>query len=253
MTTLIGLIAAFAIIVASMTMSGSLFAFVDAPSILIVFGGTIAVTAMSFSLEELQQAPKSLWRLISQPAHDPRRAAQTVLKLSERARKDGVMGLEHVSKALSDDVFLHRAIRLAADSTSPEDIEKILKTESYAISNTHLASINILRRAAEVAPAMGLIGTLVGLVQMLGSLDDPGTIGPAMAIALLTTFYGAMLAHMVFLPLATRAERSARDEALLNSVYTIGATSIGRNENPRRLETLINTVLPPQKRVHYFQ
>jgi chemotaxis protein MotA len=110
----------------------------------------------------------------------------------------------------------------------------------------------VLRRASEVAPAMGLIGTLVGLVQMLGSLSDPSAIGPAMALALLTTFYGAVLGNVVLSPLAAKVERAAEEDALVKTLYTIGAVSIARQENPRRLEMLLNAVLPPGKRIQYF-
>ncbi len=252
MTTLLGLIAGFALVAVAMTMGGSPLAFIDFPSIMIVFGGTAAITAVSFSLNELRDAPRALRHMLTQPRIDPSYAAEIMLRLADRARKDGVLNLEQVSKSMSSDPFLHRAIRLVEDGTSIDDMEKILKTETFAISTMQMNSINILRRAGDVAPAMGLIGTLIGLVQMLGSLDDPSTIGPAMAIALLTTFYGALLAHMVLLPVASRAERTAKEEALLNSVYTIGAASIGRRDNPRHLETLVNTVLPPAKRVQYF-
>lgn len=252
MTALVGLIAGFLLVITAMVMGGAPLAFVDMPAMIIVLGGTVAVTAISFSLEEIRQAPRTLWRMFRDPLADPGKAAATMLKLSERARKDGVFGLEQISRAMSADLFLHRAMRLAADGISPDEIEKILKTETFAVSSMQMNSISILRRAADVAPAMGLIGTLLGLVQMLGSLEDPATIGPAMAVALLTTFYGALLAHMLFLPLAARAERIAREEALLNSVYTIGAAAIGRKDHPRRIETLINTILPPQKRIQYY-
>jgi chemotaxis protein MotA len=99
---------------------------------------------------------------------------------------------------------------------------------------------------------MGLIGTLIGLVQMLGSLDDPSSIGPAMAVALLTTFYGAVLANMVFNPLAGKLERNSHIESTVSQIYTIGAASISRQENPRRLEMMLNTILPPDNRVAFF-
>ncbi|MBT5809419.1 MAG: flagellar motor protein MotA, partial [Rhodospirillaceae bacterium] len=101
-------------------------------------------------------------------------------------------------------------------------------------------------------PAMGLIGTLVGLVQMLGSLSDPSTIGPKMALALLTTFYGAVLSNLVFTPLASKLERNSSDEILINHLHAMAAASIGRQENPRRLEMLLNTILPPGKRIEFF-
>lgn len=252
MTTIVGLITGFALVLFAMMAGGTLTAFVDVASVAIVLGGTAAVTAVSFTLEELRDAPGSLFRILFHPKIDPGEAARTMLRLAERARKDGVLELERFAKTLSSDPFLQKAVRLIVDGIEGGEAEKILKRETFAISTVQMNTINILRRAAEVSPAMGLIGTLVGLVKMLGTLDDPSTIGPAMAIALLTTFYGAMLAHMVFMPLASRAERNAREEALLNSIYATGAASIGRQENPRQLEVIINTILPPAKRIQYF-
>ncbi len=253
MITIAGLIVGFALVVSAMSLGGSPMVFLDPPSALIVLGGTAAITAVSFSLDELTAAPRALWQVLFSQKYDASAAALAVLQLSERARRDGTLELEKASRRLSSDPFLHKAIRLLVDGSNADEVEKILRQETLAVSSLHVKSVSILKRAAEVAPAMGLIGTLVGLVKMLGNLNDPATIGPSMAIALLTTFYGAMLAHMVFLPLATRAERNAREETLLNAVYTMGATSIGRQENPRRLEMLVNTVLPPAKRIQYFR
>jgi chemotaxis protein MotA len=127
-----------------------------------------------------------------------------------------------------------------------------MRKDMNATIGRHQKGANIMKKAGDIAPAMGLIGTLIGLVQMLGNLDDPSSIGPSMAVALLTTFYGAVLANMVFMPLAAKLERNSGEEELLNSVYMVGAVSIGRQENPRRLEMLINSILPPSKRVSYF-
>ncbi|MCK4938737.1 MAG: MotA/TolQ/ExbB proton channel family protein, partial [Rhodospirillaceae bacterium] len=133
-----------------------------------------------------------------------------------------------------------------------EEVEGILRKDMFSTVQRHISSASILRKAAEFAPAMGLIGTLIGLVQMLGNLDDPSTIGPSMAVALLTTFYGAVLANMVFSPMAAKLERNSAEEAMVNNIYVMGASSIGRQENPRRLEMMLNSVLPPSKRVQYF-
>ena len=111
----------------------------------------------------------------------------------------------------------------------------------------------MLRKASEVAPAMGLIGTLVGLVQMLGHLSDPSSIGPGMAIALLTTFYGAILGSMVFSPLAAKLERNAAEEALLNRIYLMTSAAIGSRNHPGRLQLLLNTILPPTDKVHVYE
>ncbi|MCW5732260.1 MAG: MotA/TolQ/ExbB proton channel family protein, partial [Alphaproteobacteria bacterium] len=148
--------------------------------------------------------------------------------------------------------FQRKAMQLAIDGMAPEEMERILRQDAQAIVQRHAKSVSVLRKAAEVAPAMGLIGTLVGLVQMLGNLDDPSAIGPGMALALLTTFYGAVLANMVFAPLAAKLERNSEEEALMNQIFLLAAGSIGRQENPRILETMLNGILPPQARVRIF-
>jgi len=132
-------------------------------------------------------------------------------------------------------------------------VERIMQSELQATTERHARAVGMLRKAAEISPAMGLIGTLVGLVQMLGTLEDPSTIGPSMAVALLTTFYGAILANLVFTPLASKLERNSTEDALMNEMYVMAAASIARQENPRRLEMLLNTVLPPENKIVYFQ
>jgi chemotaxis protein MotA len=153
---------------------------------------------------------------------------------------------------LSAEPFLQRSIGVVADGLPPEEIEGMLVREIEAMADRHARGISVLRRAGEVAPAMGLIGTLVGLVQMLGSLNDPSAIGPSMAIALLTTLYGAFLSSVVLLPLAVKLERNSDDERLMRALAVVGAVSIARQESSRRLEMLLNTMLPPAGRVGRF-
>ncbi|GAK33068.1 flagellar motor protein MotA [Iodidimonas nitroreducens] len=253
MIALFALFSAFGLLAAAVTLGGAPAAFINGAGMLIVVLGTLAVTAISFSGRELAEMPRTLWRLLIEPQRDPALAAITVLKLAERTRKDGLIILKKLMPSLGDSPFLMNACQLILDGSSPEEAESIMQKENHAAANRYLRAIEILRRAGEVAPAMGLIGTLIGLVQMLGSLDDPSAIGPAMAVALLTTLYGAILAHLVFIPLAAKAERMASDEAILNTVYAMGAASMSRQENPRRLEMLINTVLPPTNKVMYFK
>ncbi len=253
MGALLGLLSAFALVIAATAIGGTPAAFVNISGILIVILGTIAVTSISFSPRDILAVPRTIWEILFDAQGDPADAAYTVIQLAERARKDGLLELEKVLPGMTDEPFLGKAVALVVDGNKAEDIEQIMNREAGAIASRHIRTVDILRRAGEISPAMGLIGTLIGLVQMLGNLDDPTTIGPAMAVALLTTFYGAILAHMVFIPLATKAERNSSEEVLLNSVYAMGVASIGRRENPRRLEMLINTILPPAKRVRYFE
>jgi chemotaxis protein MotA len=151
-----------------------------------------------------------------------------------------------------DDAFLHKGLTLAIDGHSGAEVEAIMMHDLNAAAERQAIGVGVLRRAAEYAPAMGLIGTLIGLVQMLSHLDDPAAIGPSMAVALLTTFYGAVLANLVLAPLAAKLERHGADDILLNRIFVMGTVSISRQENPRRLEILFNSVLPPSRRVQYF-
>ena len=251
MTTL-GLILGFAMLGTAILLGGSVDAFIDSRAMLIVFAGTFAVTAVSFSIEDIFRTQRILMKSLMRGPRDASGAAHQVLDLAETARRKGVLALQDLIPELGRYPFLARGLQLATDGLPGDQVERIMRQEMMATAERHNRGVAVLYRAADVAPAMGLIGTLVGLVQMLGRLEDPATIGPSMAVALLTTFYGAVLANMVFTPLATKLEKNAAEERSLNEVYVLGVTSIGRQENPRRLEILINTVLPPSKRVSYF-
>lgn len=250
--TVIGLSGGLLLIGVAMFLGGSIGGFVDLPALLIVILGTLAVTSISFNLSDLARARKVMLKSLLSISRDPRETATGSLQIAERARKDGVLSLQDFLDDGRGDRFLSRGLRLVVDGAPAQEAENVMRTELHAIADRHNKGADILRRAAEVAPAMGLIGTLVGLVQMLGNLDDPSAIGPAMAVALLTTFYGAVLGNMVFAPLATKLERKSDEEALLNEIYLLAITSIARQESPRRLEVLLNTILPPAKRISYF-
>lgn len=250
--TLGGALGAFFVIGAAMVLGGSPNSFVDIPALLIVFGGTFLVTTISYSLEEVVRAQGIMLRAVVYHSETAVEAARRMLYVADRARHEGPLILESSVKNAHSGRFLTQAIGLVADGLPAEEIEQMLARESHATRERHVRSAGVLRRAGEVAPAMGLIGTLVGLVQMLGNLDDPSTIGPSMAVALLTTFYGAILANMVFNPLASKLERNSEIELMVNQIYTIGVASVSRQENPRRLEMIINTILSPAQRVSYF-
>lgn len=252
LATVIGLVVGFGLVGAAIFIGGSAGAFVDAPSVLIVIGGTFAITTVSFSLGEIIKGQGLMLKAVFGKAHDPAAAALQVLELADLARKNGVLGMQESLKNLDDLPFLQKGLAMVVDGTPGDEVEKVMRQEIRGMSARHAKSVSILQRAGAVSPAMGLIGTLVGLVQMLGNLDDPNSIGPSMAVALLTTLYGAILANMVFNPLAGKLERNSAEEQLLMNVFALGAGSIGRQENPRRLEILINTLLPPAKRVQFF-
>lgn len=251
--TLVGLGAAVGVIVVAMTAGGSLRAFLDPPSLIVVLGGTLAVTTASFSLGDVVQAWRHAAGTLALATHDPQAVGRQVLLLAEAARRAGPETLKGVLPELRHEPFLQRSVGLVVEGLPPDDIERMLTGEVEASGAARIKSAAVLRRASEVAPAMGLIGTLVGLVHMLGGLNDPAAIGPAMALALLTTFYGAVLGNVALAPLAAKLERAAENEALIKTLYTIAAVSIARQENPRRLEMLLNAVLPPGKRLTHSE
>jgi chemotaxis protein MotA len=248
----IGLATAFTLVITALSMSGSVRSFYNLPSVMIVFIGTLAVTMMSFSLRETFGALGVVWRAVFPSHRAPQQAATVILSLASLARSRGILALDPVIDQLHPSPLLQRAIAMAVDGATAEEIETVMSHEIAAISERDNRNANVMRRAAEVAPAMGLIGTLVGLIQMLANLDDPTTIGPAMAIALLTTFYGAILAYMVFAPLASKLDRNGREDLIMANIHTLGAMSIARQEHPRRLETMLNTILSPSDRIDYF-
>ncbi|HYC03570.1 MAG TPA: MotA/TolQ/ExbB proton channel family protein [Azospirillaceae bacterium] len=252
LATVLGLAGGLVLVAVALIAGGNVGAFYNVPSLLIVLGGTIAVTVISFSMEDVGVARRLTMRAVAKPVQSPRDTAEFVLRLAEVARRSGPLALQPLVFQLPPDGTLRRSVEMTVDGLPADDVERILRTEIEAEQARARNGAAVLRRAAEVAPAMGLIGTLVGLVQMLGSLQDPTSIGPAMAVALLTTFYGAILGSMVLAPLAGKLERNAEAQALVDTLYMLGAVSVARQENPRRLEILMNTVLPPELRTDLY-
>ena len=250
--TLLGLFAAFGLVALAMAIGGSPESFLDAPALLIVLGGTFGVTIISFSLEDVLRTHPIVAKTVLRTIPDPGKTAQKMIEIAMVARQKGHLAIEDAVNNEIGNPFGRRALQMVFDGQTPEDIEKFLKQEIEEMTYRHYNGASILRKAADTAPAMGLIGTLIGLMQMLGNLDDPSTIGPNMAIALLTTFYGAILSSMLFAPLASKLERNSEREALNARIYMFAAASIGRQENPRRLEALVNALLPPANRISTF-
>lgn len=252
LSTILGISCAFALIVGAISMGSGNANFLDIPSIMIVILGTIAATSIAFTGEEMRRAAKILGQSFFRKSWDPSIMARQLLDLATLARKKGILSLGMAAPELARDKVLLHAVQLVTDGYSAEDIERVLAQEIDSLIERHRRSANILRRGAEIAPAMGLIGTLIGLVQMLAELENPDAIGPAMALALLTTFYGAIMGMVILNPLAAKLERNSNDEAMIRTLVMVAMTSIARQENPRRLEMLLNSELPPNARIQYF-
>jgi len=250
--TWVGFGVAFLLLLSAMALGGSLPAYADIPAFLMVFGGTAAVTAASFTVEDITNLPNVLATTLVRGVPRGGPAATRLLAIAEQARRAGFLALENLLPKVKDDRFLVKAMAYVIDNTTPDQIERALRTELQATLARHRATADMMRRGGEVAPAMGLIGTLVGLVQMLANLNNPASIGPAMAVAILATLYGAVLANMVLLPLAAKLDRNNHAEALVANLTIMAAVSIAGQDSPRRLEVMLNSILPPAERVAYF-
>ncbi len=250
--TILGLLFAVGLIAAAIAMGQSNANFFNVPALLIVLLGTMAATSISFTGEELARAGTIIAKSIVRRIQKPSRLATSLIDLAIIAKKKGLLALVNYESELNKDKFLSRSVQMVVDGYNAEEVQRLLKQEINALSERHKRSANICRRASEIAPAMGLIGTLVGLVQMLADLENPESIGPAMAVALLTTFYGAILGTVIMAPLAIKLEKNTADETLIKNLIATTAVSIARQENPRRLEMLLNSELPPSEQIAYF-
>ncbi len=252
LTTVFGLVLTFVLIGIAIYIGKSDANFFNIPSFLIVILGTMTVTSVSFSGEELKNAGKIIGNSLFRQRLRASQMARQLMDISILAKKKGLLALAGAEQELKKEPHLYAAAQIVTDGYDPQDIERILAQDLDSLVERHRRSASILRRASEIAPAMGLIGTLIGLVQMLANLQDPETIGPAMAVALLTTFYGAILGTAVLAPMAAKLERNSNEEAMIRSLVMIAMASIARQDNPRRLEMLLNSELPPSERIKYF-
>lgn len=252
LATILGLFFTIGFILAAILAGSGNADFINLPSILIVVLGTMSATAISYTAEELAQAGKVIGKSLMKSSYDYKKLASTLIDLSVVAKKKGILALSAYERELDKNRFLKGALQMGVDGFPPDDIDFLLTQEIEALKERHKRAASIARRAAEIAPAMGLIGTLVGLVQMLANLENPETIGPAMAVALLTTFYGAIIGMVIMGPLAVKLDKRSSDEELSNVLIRTATVSIARQDNPRKLEMLLNSELPPSGRIRYF-
>jgi chemotaxis protein MotA len=248
----LGLLMALLLIGGALFMSGSLNSFYDTPAILMVIFGTFAITAISYSGEEIRKSIDIFRTSLVTYIRRPSTMARQLLDLAVLVRMKGPLALSQVEEEVRKDPFLYQGIMFIADGYTADEIKRILTQDIESVIDRHRRTAGIARRAAEVAPAMGLIGTLVGLVQMLNQLDDPSKIGPAMGLALLTTFYGAILSTVFLMPLAAKLERNSGADVMVKDMILAAIVSMARQDHPRKLEHELNMLLPPGERVRYF-
>jgi chemotaxis protein MotA len=245
--TVIGLIAAFGLVLFGILLGGELTQFWDAPSVAIVIGGTAAALLVSFPLQRIIGMIAVVRKAFFAVPQDPGAVIAKMVRYAERARREGMLALEEDSEN-EPDAFLRKGLRLAVDGTDPNLLEKILETDIGQIESRHKSGRSILETGGTYAPAFGMIGTLIGLVNMLAALEDPSTIGAGMATALITTFYGALLANAVFLPMAGKLELRSGEEILVKEMVIDGIMAIQSGDSPRIVEEKLKSFLSPSQR-----
>ena len=243
----VGLALSVGFVLFGILLGGSITLFIDVPSMLIVFGGTLGATLLNYPLGEVIGVLKVVKKAFLHTEQSPTQIIDTLVSFAETARREGILSLEQKASSLDDD-FLKKGINLAVDGTEPEYIKDIMTTEVDYIAERHKKGAGVFEAMATYAPAFGMIGTLIGLVQMLANMSDPSTIGPSMAVALITTLYGALIANLVCLPIAGKLKARSGNEMLVRALCIEGIMSIQSGDNPRIVEGKLKAFLPPSLR-----
>ena len=245
--TIIGIFGTIALLIGSIMLGGDLMGFVDYPSVGIVIGGATLTVMTSMPLAQFLGVFKVIPKTVMATSTDLKSLVASLVEFAVIARRDGILALEnHIDE--KTDSFIATGIRMAVDGTDPELIEKLMLADIESLVDRHKAGKQVLDLAGKYAPAFGMIGTLIGLVSMLANMSDPSAIGPGMAVALLTTLYGAVLANAVYLPLSDKLSIYSRRELLARTLVLQGVMSIQSGDNPRIVEQKLNVFLAPKDR-----
>ncbi len=245
--TVVGIIAGFGLISVTILMGGVPGIFINIPSIIVVLGGTIASTLINYPLREVLGVFGPIRNAFFHQERDPAELIKKLVEFATIARKEGILALENHSSGTGDE-FLEKSVQLAIDGTAPELIKDILTTEVAFMEDRHASGQSILNAMGAAAPAFGMIGTLIGLVQMLATMDDPSTIGAGMAVAILTTLYGSVMANVIFLPTAGKLKVRTAAELLIREITIEGILSIQSGDNPRVVEQKLKAFISPAQR-----
>lgn len=244
---LFGFLGTWMLILWAMLAGGSLTYFINGPSLVMVVGGSVTVILVSYPFSTVRRIFTYCKKAFcgSSPSLD--KLIEDMVSYAEIARRDGILSLDNVTSDI-DDKFIIKGVQMAVDGTDPELIEQILNDELDNLIDRHAVSKAVLDGVGKYAPALGMIGTLVGLVIMLQNMDDPSKIGPGMAVAILTTMYGAIIANAFALPISDRLAVRSAEEVLYKTIIIKGVMSIQSGDNPRIVEQKLLTFVPPSMR-----
>ena len=227
---------------------GSVLMFWDAPSVIVTVGGGFCALMVAYPFASLAQMPGLMKMVIFPSKFNLTVMIVTLVSFSEKTRREGLLSLDDDLEAL-DEPFLKKGLQLVVDATDPELVRAIMEIEIDEMANRHDSNKKIFDDFAGLAPSFGMIGTLMGLVLMLVNLNDKSMVGPYLAVAIITTFYGAVLAYLVFTPMAANLDTQTGEEVLMKNMILMGILSIQAGENPRILKEKLVSFLPPVMRL----
>jgi len=250
--TILGVISAFGLVCIAIFMGGGIQLFLNIPALMIVVGGTLGATMINYPLKDVFGVLNVVKKTLFTKNIPVDELIKRFIGFAKKSRKEGILALEGEIKDVTDE-FLKKGVQLSIDGLEPQEISDVLETEVDFIRSRHQMGAEIFTTMGAFSPALGMIGTLIGLVQMLQTLDDPGSIGPAMAVALLTTFYGSIMANIVCLPIAGKLRTRSKEEVLAKEMSIQGIISISNGDNPRILEQKLLAFIPPNQRESFFR
>ena len=248
--SILGLVICFAMVILGIATSGGISTignFIDIPSVAITFGGAFSAILATYTLQEFLAGLKSFALIFKLPTVNTSEMIHKIIELSNIARKEGLLSLEEATTEMEDE-FLKKGILLIVDGTDPELVRAIMETELMSIESRHKSKISFWENVGSMGPAWGMIGTLVGLVNMLQNMSDPNSIGPSMATALITTLYGSLLANWICAPVAGKLKNNNELELMEKEIMIEGLLSIQAGENPRVIEEKLKSFLSPAER-----
>lgn len=242
LTTVLGLVVGVGMLFFAMLSDGNLQVFWDLKSLLFVVGGTLGATMVSVPMGQLRSVAGLLRVAFSSRMRTPDEVIPLLVHFAEKARREGLLAMEEEASQL-DDPFLRKGLQLVVDGVDPELVREVLEIEIHFMEERHAVGRRIFQTAGTFAPAFGMLGTVVGLIRMLADLTNADAIGTGMALALITTFYGAILANVVFLPIANKLQAKSEQEVLMMQLMVQGVQSIQAGENPRIVEEKLEAFL----------
>ena len=249
--TLLGIVSGFGLVIIAMSMGGGLGAFINAPSIMIVCGGTMGAVLINYPISDVLGVIKVAKNAFFSEKVKTEKITEMLIEMSKVSRREGILGLEKTVKDIKDPFFV-KGMTLMIDGIEPAKLSELLDTEVEYIEERHRLGAEIFMTMGNFAPAMGMIGTLIGLVKMLMQMDDPSSIGPSMAVALITTFYGVILANLIFIPISGKLKTRSAQELATKQLIMSGVLSVQSGDNPRMLEQKLHSFLSPKERKTVF-